>query len=30
MQFDNATDLDRKSGVHGMKKMGEAHAIVFG
>jgi hypothetical protein len=24
MEFDNATNLDRKSGVHGTKKMGKA------
>jgi hypothetical protein len=25
MEFDNATNLDRKSGVRGTKKTGEAH-----
>ena len=29
MEFDNATNLDRKSGVRGTKKTGEAHRRFF-
>jgi hypothetical protein len=29
MQFDNATNLDRKSGVVGRKRRGEAPTIAF-
>jgi hypothetical protein len=29
MEFDNATNLDRKSGVRGMKKDGRSPTIAF-
>jgi hypothetical protein len=29
MEFDNATNLDRNSGVRGTKKMGEAPPVIF-